>query len=132
MKKLLVLLLLSLPVAAMAQLSNVTKDTTQILTFAEEMPEYPGGVEALYRFLAQNIVYPPNMRLEKKEAKVYATFIIDSNGRIRNIEILNKVPAEFAEETIRVIKMMPAWKPGSQDGKNVTVKYSLPVRFQLN
>jgi TonB family protein len=64
--------------------------------------------------------------------KVFATFVVDAKGRIKNIEIVNKVPKQFADETLRVLKRMPVWKPGKQGGKLVNVRYTLPVNFRLN
>ncbi len=125
-------MLCSLPMMAMAQQVNKDEKDEQVLTFAEKMPEYPRGTEAMYEYLANSVEYPQRMRKKGLEAKVVATFVVDKEGNIKDIRIVNKVPKEFADETIRVIKGMPRWIPGSNKGKNVSVRYTLPIRFQLN
>jgi TonB family protein len=131
MKKLFLMILLALPVIGFAQKER-DENNKEILIFAEQMPEFPGGVRALYQYLGKNIRYPLDMRKQKVEAKVIATFVVDAKGRIKNIEVVNKVPQQFADETIRVLKRMPVWIPGKQNGKPVNVKYTLPVDYRLN
>ncbi len=131
MKKLLLMILLALPVIGFAQKER-DENNKEILIFAEQMPEFPGGAQALYQYLGKNIRYPLDMRKQKVEAKVIATFVVDAKGRIKNIEVVNKVPQQFADETIRVLKRMPVWIPGKQKGKLVNVRYTLPVDFRLN
>jgi protein TonB len=105
----------------------------EILTFAEQMPDFPGGVEELYRYLGKNIQYPPLARENSIEGKVVLTFVVDKDGKISNIESAGKkLGWGCDEEAIRVVKSMPAWTPGKQNGKPVIVKYTLPIRFQLN
>lgn len=132
MKKLLIGLLLMLPLIGLAQRGERDENNKEILTFAEQMPEFPGGEQAMYQFLSKNIRYPLDMRRQSIEAKVFATFVVDAKGRIKNIEIVNKVPKPFADETIRVLKRMPVWIPGKQGGRLVNVRYTLPVNFRLN
>jgi TonB family protein len=131
MKKLFLMILFALPIIGIAQKER-DENNKEILIFAEQMPEFPGGVQALYKYLGKNIRYPLDMRKQKVEAKVIATFVVDAKGRIKNIEVVNKVPQQFADETIRVLKRMPVWIPGKQNGKPVNVKYTLPVDFRLN
>jgi TonB family protein len=131
MKKLFLMILLALPVIGFAQKER-DENNKEILIFAEQMPDFPGGVQALYQYLGKNIRYPLDMRKQKVEAKVIATFVVDAKGRIKNIEVVNKVPQQFTDETIRVLKRMPVWIPGKQNGKPVNVKYTLPVDYRLN
>jgi periplasmic protein TonB len=134
MKKLLFMMLFSLPLLGLSQGRGSERDQNnkEIFTIVDQMPEFPGGTEALYRFINKNVRYPLDMRKQKIEAKVFASFVVDGRGRINNIEVINKVPQAFIDETIRVLKRMPAWKPGRQNGKPVNVKFTLPIDFRLN
>jgi protein TonB len=108
-------------------------DANEILTFAEQMPEFAGGTEEMYKYLSKNIMYPPNARENSVEGKVVLTFVVGSDGKISQIEqVGKKLGWGCDEEAIRVVKSMPAWTPGKQNGKAVTVKFTLPIRFQLN
>jgi protein TonB len=95
------------------------------------MPEFPGGTEALYRFISKEVKYPKNLKKYKIEARVISKFIINKEGGIENIQIVNKVEPEFAEEVIRVLSLMPKWSPGTQMGKPVNVVFTLPISFKL-
>lgn len=108
-------------------------DAPEILTFAEQMPEFNGGQEEMYKYLGKNIQYPPLARENSIEGKVVLTFVVGSDGKITQIEqVGKKLGWGCDEEAIRVVKNMPNWTPGKQNGKAVTVKFTLPIRFQLN
>lgn len=108
-------------------------EAPEILTFAEQMPEFTGGTEELYKYLSKNIQYPPLARENSIEGKVILTFVVGADGKISQIEqVGKKLGWQCDEEAIRVVKGMPAWTPGKQNGKAVVVKFTLPIRFQLN
>lgn len=92
-------------------------------------PEFPGGTEELYKFVAQNINYPEDAPL-REEAKVLAIFTVKTNGSIDNIRIASGDDETFNNEAIRVIKSMPKWKPGTKDGKPTETTYGLPFNFE--
>jgi TonB family protein len=98
----------------------------------EKGPEFPGGDEALYMFLANNIIYPHEAREAGIQGKVYLTFIVEPNGEITNIRVLQGIGGGCDEECIRIIKMMPRWSPGYLGNKPVRVQFNLPVTFTLN
>ena len=102
-----------------------------IYNVVEEMPSYPGGEVALYQFLSESIKYPQEAQDKGIEGKVYAKFVIDTLGLVKNIHISRGIGGGCDEETIRVISEMPAWIPGYQRGKAVNVYYTLPVYFKL-
>jgi periplasmic protein TonB len=97
----------------------------------EEMPEYPGGDMERLRFLASNIQYPMQATENGIQGTVYFQFIIDSKGNITDVKILRGIGGGCDEEALRVIKMMPQWKPGRQNGRTVRVLYTMPVSFRL-
>lgn len=99
-----------------------------IVTFAEQMPEFNGD---LYTYLSKNIIYPASARELGLSGKVIAAFVVEKDGSISNIEVIRKAGNDFDAEAIRVIKSMPAWKPGKQNGKPVRVKFTLPITFAL-
>jgi protein TonB len=100
-----------------------------VLDIAEIMPEFPGGTEALKRFLIRNLRMPENNLEEGAQVKVIARFVVGADGRVRDIEIILPADAEFNAEVKRVIAKMPDWKPGSQNHRNVAVYFNLPVNF---
>jgi len=97
----------------------------------EEMPEYPGGNEALEAFIATHLVYPPQAKENGVCGSVHISFAIDVDGSIVDIKILRGVSPELDAEAIRLIKAMPLWKPGKSRGKAVKVSYTIPVQFTL-
>lgn len=96
-----------------------------------EMPEYPGGEYALFAYLGKNIHYPDSARDAGIAGVVYVGFVVEKDGSISNIEILQGIGGGCDEEVIRLIKNMPKWKPGLQDGEPVRVQYRLPVKFTV-
>ena len=104
---------------------------TQIFTVVENEPEFPGGMEALYKYLAQNIKYPQLARDNGITGKVYVTFVVERDGSIANPKVLRDIGGGCGAEAIRVVKAMPKWTPGKQRGKAVRVQFNLPVNFNL-
>lgn len=97
----------------------------------EVMPEFPGGEEALIKYLKKNIVYPKLASDYKIEGRVEVDFIIERDGSISNVKIRKPLGYGCDEEAMRVIRNMPRWKPGMQDGKPVRVSYMIPLKFTL-
>ena len=95
---------------------------------SETMPEFPGGNTALMSFIQQNIQYPdPDICIT---GKVIVQFIISTDGNITNAKIVRSVHPKFDKEALRVVKLMPKWKPGTQKGKPVAMEYTIPVSFR--
>lgn len=101
----------------------------EILRWAEVMPEFPGGIEALKRFLLKNLRMPENDMDPGSEVHVIARFVVGTDGKVRDVEITRPADAVFNTEVKRVIAKMPDWKPGSQNHRLVSVYFSLPVNF---
>ncbi|MFA6260034.1 MAG: TonB family protein [Bacteroidia bacterium] len=103
----------------------------EIMTFAEQMPEFNGD---LYKYLGDNIKYPTVARENGIEGQVVMQFVVGKDGKIdeKSIVIVKKVGWGLEEEAIRVVKSMPHWKPGKQNGNPVYVKCTLPIRFKLD
>ncbi len=101
----------------------------EILKWAEIMPEFPGGMEALKRYLQKNLLMPENDLEPGVQIRVIARFIVDQDGRVRDIEITQPADVVFNTEVKRVISKMPDWKPGIQNHRHVAVYFNLPVNF---
>lgn len=103
----------------------------QIFTIVEEMPTFPGGEAELFKYLGKNIKYPQMATDAGISGVVYVTFVVDKDGKIRDVKVLRGIGGGCDEEAVRVVKSMPTWKAGKQRGKPVTVQYNLPIRFTL-
>ena len=102
-----------------------------VFFIVEEMPEYPGGEEALRRYVGSNIRYPLSAQKNGIQQRVYVSFVVDTDGGV--IDVVPAQPGSpiLLQETIRLLESMPRWKPGSQRGKNVKVSYVIPLNYNL-
>ncbi len=103
----------------------------QIFQVVEQNPEFPGGMAALGQYLSKNIKYPAAASRANVSGRVFMTFVVNTDGSIQDISVLKGLGFGCDEEAIRVVKGMPKWKPGKQSGRNVRVKYNLPISFVL-
>jgi len=104
-----------------------------VFEVVETMPEYPnGGMPGMMEFLSKNIRYPVNAQKNGTQGRVTVHFVVNADGSLSNIGIIRGVDPELDGEAVRVISAMPKWKPGTQGGKPVRVKYTVPVMFRLN
>lgn len=102
------------------------------LTFVEQMPVFPGGDAALAKFLNNNIHYPSMAQENGIQGLVSVHFVVSATGSITDVQIIGAAKGGgLEEEALRVIKKMPAWKPGRQNGRNVAVYFTVPVNFRL-
>jgi protein TonB len=110
----------------------VGEDTTSTpYAVVEQMPEFPGGEAALQRYLKNSIKYP-NIAMENGiQGKVYVGFVVERNGSISNVRIARGVDASIDKEAMRVIRLMPKWIPGKQNGEPVRVSFTAPINFAL-
>lgn len=112
---------------------SYSKDSNEIFLEAEQMPEFKGGEDAMYKFLAKNLKYPPIAIENNIQGRVVYRFAISKEGKIFNIVLLTKsIGYGLEEEAKRIIQLMPAWTPAKQNGRPVNCYYTLPVVFKLN
>ncbi|SKD05615.1 TonB family C-terminal domain-containing protein [Chitinophaga ginsengisegetis] len=110
---------------------NKTKDN--VYTFVEQPPSFPGGEEALAKYLSRNIRYPKTAQEKNISGTVFVSYVVNEEGNITDVRLLGKNPGfGLAEEAIRVVKEMPQWVPGKHQGKTVSVQFNLPIRFMLD
>ena len=103
----------------------------QIFQVVEEMPEFPGGMGECMKWLSKNIKYPTISQENGVQGRVIVQFVVTKEGNIEEPVVANGVDPYLDAEALRVIKAMPKWKPGKQRGKEVNVKYTLPIHFRL-
>jgi protein TonB len=127
---------LTIPMGIYAQQEKII-DSVQgqvVLSVCEKMPEFKGGDEARIKYLTENIYYPTLKENEEWQSTVYLSCIIDTNGKIRDIVIIGKTNPDsytpLEKECVKLVKNMPDWIPGEQEGKKVPVKLNLPIRFE--
>lgn len=98
----------------------------------EQMPQFPGGDNGLFKYLAESIRYPVDAQESGIQGRVICQFVIDENGQVNDVKVVRGVDASLDAEAIRVIKAMPKWTPAIHRGKNVSVQYTLPINFRLD
>lgn len=110
---------------------NSVPNSSPVYTIVEEMPSFPGGENERNRFLATNIIYPETATKYRIQGTTYISFIIDETGAVTEVKVLRGIGGGCDEEAIRVIKLMPKWIPGKQNGKTVRVLFNMPIYFKL-
>ena len=103
-----------------------------VFVVVESMPQFPGGQQALFKYLSENVKYPVIAQENGIQGRVICQFVVNKDGSIVDVEVVRSGgDPSLDKEAIRVIKTMPKWKPGKQRGKPVRVKYTVPVNFKL-
>lgn len=118
-------------IAAPEPPKHVVEETTKIFTNVEQMPMYPGGEGALLGYLRDNIHYPTVAAENGVQGRVVVGFVVERDGSITDVKILRGVDPSLDREAMRVVKSMPRWNPGKQNGSAVRVKFQVPVSFRL-
>lgn len=109
----------------------VDEATEQPFTIVEQMPDFPGGYEAMQKFMHDNLKYPPIASENGISGTVYIRFVVSRSGKIRDVNVLRGVDPALDKEAIRVVASMPDWRPGKQNGQPVPVYFTVPVKFVL-
>ena len=104
----------------------------ELFTVVDQQPEYEGGYDAMMAFIKQNMKYPANARRMQIEGTVHVSFIVSKTGEISDVKVLRGIMTECDREAVRVVQMMPRWKPGKQNGRSVNVRFILPLKFRIN
>lgn len=112
--------------------TEVVNDAEEIFTVVEQQPEFAGGYEAMLNFIRKNMVYPATARRMQIDGTVHVSFIVSKTGAISDVKVLRGIQKDCDNEAIRVVNLMPPWKPGTQNGKPVHVRFIMPIKFRLN
>lgn len=110
---------------------SLSAETGKVYDVVERMPQFPGGSSAMFEFLSSNINYPEEAEKKGIQGRVIVTFIVECDGTVTNAKVAMSAGEHLDNEALRVIKSMPHWIPGTQDGHPVRVKYTAPVTFRL-
>ena len=105
---------------------------TPVFTVVDQMPEYKGGYDAMRKFISRNLYYPKSARVGRIEGSVYVSFVVSEDGHVTDIAAIKGVNPDLDQEAIRVVSIMPLWKPGRLKGKPVKVRFVLPLNFRLS
>ncbi len=106
-------------------------DSERIYSSVEQMPQFPGGDAALMRYLGSHLQYPPEAAKKNIQGKVILQFVVEKDGRVGEVKVARSVDKDLDQEAIRVVKSLPKFTPGRQNGQVVRVWYTLPVTFKL-
>jgi len=107
------------------------EEETKVFDVVEQMPQFPGGPNALFEYLSKNIKYPVVAEENGIQGRVIVTFVVERDGSITDVKVAKSVDPSLDKEAMRVVKSMPNWIPGKQNGSAVRVKYTVPVTFRL-
>ena len=113
------------------KLDSVNKISSSKFVSVEQQPEFPGGMNNFYVYIAKNIRYPKEARKNKIEGKVNVSFVVDRDGRLTQVKVIKGVSEDIDAEAIRLISSSPAWKPGIQNSQPVRVLYNIIIAFKL-
>ena len=114
-----------------AEPEPVKEEETKVFDVVEQMPSFPGGPSALMQYLSSNIKYPVVAEENGVQGRVVCTFVVERDGSITDVRVVKSVDPSLDKEAVRVVKSMPKWIPGKQNGSAVRVKYTVPVTFKL-
>lgn len=114
-----------------AQPEPPKEEETKVFDVVEVMPSFPGGQAALFEWLSKNIKYPVVAEENGVQGRVIVTFVVERNGSITDVQVVKSVDPSLDKEAVRVVKAMPHWIPGKQNGSAVRVKFTVPVTFRL-
>ena len=112
--------------------TNLTGEGEKVFVSVEKMPQFPGGTEALIKFLKSNLRYPETAWDNRISGTVYIQFVVYKTGEIRDAKIVRGLDDSCNEEAMRIIKKMPYWTPGMQNGTAVSVIFTIPISYQIN
>jgi TonB family protein len=114
------------------EIVEIEEDDEEFFMVVENMPEFPGGDLGLMKFIQKNVKYPAIAKEYNITGKVYVSFIVDKQGKVTNVKIVRGVDKNLDAEALRVVSLLPKYKPGKQRGKSVRVMFTIPINFTLN
>ena len=109
-----------------------TKKNDMLFSVVEVMPQYPGGQIAMMKYIMENMKYPEQAMKKGIQGRVAVRFIVEKDGSISDVKPIHSVHTLLDKEAVRVVKSMPKWSPGKQNGKPVRVQLIVPIMFKLN
>jgi protein TonB len=110
---------------------EVKKQSAEVYTTAEQMPSFPGGKDAMSKYIRKHLRYPNSAMKNAVHGKVVVRFVVEADGSITHTEIISGLDGDCDKEALRVVSEMPKWDPGMQNGNFVAVYYNLPITFAM-
>ena len=111
--------------------ATMSEEDNVVYLICEKPAQFPGGEQAMVKFLSENVMYPAIARANNIQGRVLCQFIVNKDGSISDVTVVRSVDPSLDREAIRLIKSMPKWQPGEQRGKLVRTKFTLPISFRL-
>ncbi len=118
-------------VSAEGMAYSTQEEEEEVYSFADKMPQFPGGNAELMKYIDENLIYPPTAKEKGIQGRVIVRFVVKSDGSIGNAQVIRSLDPECDKEAIRVIKSLPKWTPGEASGTPVAVWFTAPVPFSL-
>lgn len=125
-------ILIILTVFTFNSIAQNSESNEEPMDFAENDPQFPGGDDSMRIYIQENISYPEEARKLGEQGVVYVQFIVEKDGSLSNVKVVRGVSESLDAESVRVVKSMPNWIPGEQDGKKVRVRFTLPISYRLD
>ena len=113
-------------------LDIATSEEDTVYQIVDEMPKFPGGEQAMFKFISENVKYPQEAKDKNISGRVFVNFVVEKDGSVDEVKVLRSIGGGCDEEAVRVVKSMPKWTPGKQKGKPVRVSYIIPFVFKLD
>lgn len=123
--------------AAMMMVSTAAAQTTKenkekVYEKCEVLPEYPGGIQAMMKFIGENQKYPEEAVKRGEQGRVVVSFVVEKDGSLTDIEVTKHATPTLDAAAVETVKKMPKWKPGTHKGKKVRVQFALPISYKIN
>ena len=112
-------------------ITQAPEEEEEVFTMVEQMPQFPGGNTELLKYISKNVRYPAIAQENGIEGRVIVRFVVEKDGTIGEVQVVKGVDASLDKEAVRVVKTLPQWVPGKQNGRSVRVWFTLPVTFRL-
>lgn len=125
----LLLIIMAMPLSAQTE-GGTDNEPVYNMAMMQQQPKFPGGTSEMYKWLGNNIKYPEEAKKEGVSGKVIVDFVITKTGKTDKVRVVRGLHPALDQEAVRVIKAMPAWTPGKQNGQPVNVSYTLPITFR--
>lgn len=126
---LLLLIIMAMPLSAQT-VGATDNEPVYNMAMVQQQPKFPGGASEMYKWLADNVKYSAEAASEEARGKVIVDFVITKTGAIDKVRVARSLHPALDQEAVRVVKSMPAWTPGKQNGQPVNVSYTLPITFR--
>lgn len=132
MKKILMMALAAMMMVSTAAAQTTKENKEKVYEKCEVLPEYPGGIQAMMKFIGENQKYPAEAVKRGEQGRVVVSFVVEKDGSLTDIEVTKHATPTLDAAAVETVKKMPKWKPGTHKGKKVRVQFALPISYKIN